>query len=59
MLDRFIELYMACSCYSGCNYVKRSNMNNTHYVYRLLKPKAQCVVTLLKMGDKIIETCRV
>jgi hypothetical protein len=25
----------------------------------LLKPKAQCVVTLLKMGDKIPETCRV
>jgi hypothetical protein len=34
-------------------------MNNTHYVCRLLKPKAQCVVTLLKMGDKIPETCRV
>jgi hypothetical protein len=28
-------------------------MNNTHYVYRLLKPKAQCAVTLLKMADKI------
>jgi hypothetical protein len=34
-------------------------MNNTHYVYRLLKPKAQCAMTLLKMGDKIPETCRV
>jgi hypothetical protein len=34
-------------------------MNNTHYVYRLLKPKAQRAMTLLKMGDKIPETCRV
>jgi hypothetical protein len=34
-------------------------MNNTHYVYGLLKPKVQCAMTLLKMGDKIPETCRV
>jgi hypothetical protein len=59
MLDRFIQLYMACWCYSesmfwfGVFYVVALN------VYKLLKPKAQCVVTLLKMGDKIPETCGV